>query len=266
MSDASSPTGSVDNTPNSPVFGPGTVAMVTGASSGIGYAIAAALVDRGIRVIATGRNVPRLDAAHEALGELLFPIVLDVSDNEAVAALPDSLPVDLRQIDILINNAGHDVGGRRAFQDGTAEEWDSIFETNVSGLMRVTHAIAPGMLARGYGHIINLGSVSGLYTYAGGAAYNASKFAVHGFTEALRKDFASADIRVTEILPGLVRTNFASNRLKGDKEAAGEFYDRFAACLYPDDIAASVMFALDQPPHVNITQLVVEPTLTAHPR
>jgi len=249
-----------------PVFGPGTIALVTGASSGIGYAIATALVGRGMHVIATGRDQDRLQAVCDELGGLVFPLVLDVSDGQTVAALPGSLPAELRQIDVLINNAGHDVGGRRAFQDGEAEEWEAIIETNVNGLMRVTRAVAPGMLTRGYGHIINLGSVSGLFTYAGGAAYNASKFAVHGFTEALRKDFAAADIRVTEILPGLVRTNFATNRLKGDKDAAGEFYDRFAGCLYPEDIAASVVFVLEQPSHVNITQLVVEPTLTAHPR
>lgn len=249
-----------------PVLGPGTVALVTGASSGIGLAIATALVAKGMRVIATGRDPARLRFVCDELGDLVFPLVLDVSDGEAVAALPDSLPEALRRIDVLINNAGHDVGGRRAFQDGEAEEWEAIIETNVNGLMRVTRAVAPGMLARGYGHVINLGSVSGLFTYAGGAAYNASKFAVHGFTEALRKDFAAADIRVTEILPGLVRTNFAANRLKGDKEAASEFYDRFAGCLYPEDIAATVVFALEQPSHVNVTQLVVEPTLTAHPR
>ncbi|MBC8241676.1 MAG: SDR family NAD(P)-dependent oxidoreductase, partial [Alphaproteobacteria bacterium] len=218
---------------------------------------------RGMRVIATGRDMARLQAVQDALGDLVFPFVLDVTDAVAVAALPGSLPAELRQVDVLINNAGHDVGGRRAFHDGAAHEWDSIIETNVGGLMRVSSALAPGMVERGQGHIINMGSTSGLYTYAGGAAYNASKFAVHGFTEALRKDYAATDIRVTEILPGMVRTNFAATRLKGDEKGGDAYYDNAAACLLPEDIAAGVLYALDQPPHVNISQLVIEPTRTA---
>ncbi|NQV44566.1 MAG: SDR family oxidoreductase [Rhodospirillales bacterium] len=248
---------------------PGRVALVTGAGSGIGLAVAKAMVVRGMRVIAAGRDPDRLQSVRDELGEQVIPFVLDVTDANAVATLPDTLadilPDDLCAVDVLVNNAGHDVGGRRAFQDGTADEWAAIIETNVNGLMRVTRAMVPGMLERGQGHIINMGSVSGLYTYAGGSAYNASKFAVRGFTEALRKDLAATDIRVTEILPGMVRTNFAANRLKGDEKAADEFYDRVASCLSPADIAESVMFALGQPPHVTISQLVVEPTKTAHP-
>lgn len=244
----------------------GSIALVTGASSGIGLAIARAMVAQGMRVIAAGRDPARLQSVRDELGERVTPFVLDVTDADAVAALPDALPDELRAVDVLVNNAGHDVGGRQSFQDGTADEWDAIIETNVNGLMRVSRAMVPGMLVRGQGHIINMGSVSGLYTYAGGSAYNASKFAVRGFTEALRKDLAATDIRVTEILPGMVRTNFAANRLKGDEEAAGAFYDQFAGCLSPDDIAESVMFVLGQPPHVTISQLVVEPTKTAHPR
>ncbi len=241
---------------------PGSITLVTGASRGIGRAITRALVTKGMRVIATGRDMDRLQVLGDELGDLVFPCVLDVSDGDAVTALPGSLPAELCQIDVLINNAGHDVGGRRLFQDGEANEWVSIIETNVNGLMRVTRAVVPGMLERGHGHIINMGSTSGLYTYAGGTAYNASKFAVRGFTEALRKDYAATDIRVTEILPGMVRTNFATARLKGDEEGGDAYYDNAAACLLPEDIAASVIFALEQPPHVNISQLVVEPTRT----
>jgi len=245
---------------------PGSIALVTGASRGIGRAVTRSLVAKDMRVIATGRHLDQLEALRDEFGELVIPFVLDVTDADAVAVLPGSLPEDLRRIDVLINNAGHDIGGRRPFTDGTAGEWAAIIETNVNGLMRISRALVPGMLERGCGHIVNLGSVSGLFAYAGGTAYNASKFAVHGFSDALRKDLAATDIRVTEILPGMVRTDFGATRFGGDEEAAAEYYDQFADCLAPDDIAASVMFALEQPGHISISQLVIEPTLLAHPK
>lgn len=244
----------------------GAIALVTGAAGGIGLAITKKLAAQGARVIATGRNKDKLDALRGELDGRVIPMVLDVSDAGAVAVFPDMLPDDLCSVDILINNAGHDVSGRRAFYDGEADDWDRIIETNVNGMMRVTRAVIPGMLERGRGHIINLGSVAGLYTYAGGTAYNASKFAVRGFTEALRKDLSETDLRVTEILPGLVRTDFATNRLKGDKKAADRFYDSFSGSLMPEDIAECVLYALRQPPHVTISQLVVEPTRTGRRR
>lgn len=242
---------------------PGPIALVTGAGSGIGRATTFALVEQGYRAVVSGRNADPLKAISDKLGDAVLPFVLDVTDREAVGSLPGSLPDHWQDIDVVINNAGHDVGGRRAFQDGTVAEWASIVETNVNGLMAVTSAVVPGMLDRGRGHVVNLGSVSGLFTYAGGTAYNAAKFAVHGFTEALRKDFAATNIRVTEIMPGLVRTNFAARRLKGDEDGADAFYDAAAECLHPEDVAASVVFALSQPEHVNVSQIVVEPTRTA---
>jgi len=253
-----------------PICAPGRVALVTGASRGIGLAITRELAGRGMRVIAVGRDLAQLQAVRDELGDRVTPMVLDVTDAGAVAGLPDTLmndpEHDLYPLDVLINNAGHDIGGRRAFHEGSADEWDAIIETNVNGLMRVTRAVLPDMLERGRGHIINMGSVSGLVAYAGGTAYNASKFAIHGFTEALRKDLAATDIRVTEIMPGMVRTNFGTTRFKGDQKAADRFYDQYAACLAPEDIAATVMFALEQPPQISISQLIVEPTRMAHPR
>lgn len=249
-------------TRETPIHIPESIALVTGGGGGIGRAIVARLIGKGMRVIVTGRDADRLDAVRDDLGGAVLPFSLDVTDWDAVMALPGSLPVEWRCVDVLVNNAGHDVGGRRAFQGGSISDWRSVIETNVNGLMSVTHALVPGMLERGYGHVVNLGSVSGLFTYAGGTAYNASKFAVHGFTEALRKDFAATDIRVTEILPGMVRTDFAVNRLRGNKDAAGAFYDAVAECLSPDDIAEGVVYALEQPPHVNVSQLVIEPTRT----
>ena len=236
----------------------GKIALVTGASAGIGEAICRSLVAKGHRVVASGRNRTKLDALAEELGEALAPLVLDVTDATAVANLTSNLPAGFERIDILINNAGHDTGGRRRFDEGSADQWCDIVETNVQGLIRVTRALIDGMLERGDGHIINLGSIAGLKPYATGTAYVTSKYAVHGLSETLRLDYAGRGIRVTEIMPGLVRSGFAEQRL-GDAEAAREFYDSFAVCLQPRDVAETVAFAIAQPRHVEIAQLVVLP-------
>jgi len=194
----------------------------------------------------------------QELGDRLFALELDVTDALAVKNLPGELPEDFGAIDVLVNNAGHDVGGRRLFEQGSAEQWCDIIDANVQGMIRLTHALVGGMLARGAGQIVNLGSIAGLKPYAGGSAYVSSKYAVHGLSETLRLDFAGRGIRVTEIMPGLVRTGFAGQRL-GDAHKAQEFYDSFAQCLDPDDVARTVMFALQQPRHVEIAQLVVLP-------
>ncbi len=240
--------------------GESKTAVVTGATRGIGRAIATALLERGYRVVATGRDSAMLSDLSSSGDDRVLPLSLDLADESQTATFVEELPEAWRQIDVLINNAGHDVGGRQLFHEGSAQEWDDIIEINVKALMRMTRAVMPGMVARGQGHVINMGSVSGLYTYAGGTAYNASKFAVRAFTEALRKDYATTDIRVTEILPGMVKTNFAQSRLHGEQEAASEFYDGFLSHLEPEDIANGVLYALEQPPHVNISQMVIEPT------
>ena len=136
----------------------------------------------------------------------------------------------------------------------------SIIDANVTGMIRVTHAVVPGMLARGHGHIVNLGSVAGLQVYRDGSIYHASKFAVHALSEGLRKDYADTDLRVTEILPGLTRTGFAAARFHGDQAKGTAYYDQFPAAIEPVDIARTILFALDQPPQVTIAQLVVMPT------
>ena len=235
----------------------GAIALVTGASAGIGAAIVEALCGRGLRVIATARRAEPLEALAKRLGERCLPFVLDVRDADA--GLLDALPERWREIAVLVNNAGHDVGGRRRFDQGSMAEWADIIETNVVGLMRVTHAVVPAMLARGRGHIVNIGSVSGFTPYAGGTLYAASKYAVHGFSECLRRDYAGTGIRVSEVMPGLVRTEFARARLRGDEGAAARFYDQAAATLAPEDIARAVLCVLDQPPGVSFSQLIVEP-------
>ncbi len=194
----------------------------------------------------------------DELGELFHALELDVTDAAAVKTISSSLPAAFQQIDVLINNAGHDAGGRRPFSEGSADQWCDIIETNVQGLIRVSHTLVKGMLERGSGHIVNLGSIAGLKPYATGSAYVASKYAVHGLSETLRLEYADKGVRVTEIMPGLVRTGFAEQRL-GDAEKASEFYDSFEQCLDPQDVAETVLFALQQPRHVEIAQLVVLP-------
>jgi len=242
----------------SPVTSTSTIALVTGASSGIGEAISRLLVANQYRVIGAARNKSKLQALAEELGESFYPLVLDVNDAESVVSMVDNLPAELRGIDVLINNAGHDIGGRKSFELGTAAQWSHTIETNVQGLMRVTHAVIHGMLDRGRGLILNMGSIAGIKPFATVTAYVASKYAVHGFSESLRLDYAGKGIRVCEIMPGMVRTGFASERL-GDKDAADDFYDSFEQLLTSEDIAQAVLFALQQPKHVEISELVVMP-------
>ena len=240
------------------ILRPGAVALVTGASSGIGRAVAEDLLARDLKVICAGRRLALLQDVFDQPGAL--PFELDVTDAEAVADLGAALPEDFAAIDILVASAGHDVGGRRRFDEGDMADWAAIIDANVTGLMRCCHAVIPGMLARGRGHILTLGSVAGLRTYRGGAIYSPSKFAVHAFTEALRHDYKNDPIRITEVLPGLVRTGFAAARHRGDSDKADAFYESFPAALSAGDIAAAVLFALAQPPQVNIAQIVVTPT------
>lgn len=246
-----------------PILRPGAIALITGASSGIGAALACALAARGVRVIATARKRERLDKLVGRSGKDILPLALDVTDATAVSGLVAALPVDWRAVDILINNAGSDVGGRRRFEEGAIEDWAGTIETNVTGLMRVTRAILPGMLARGRGHIVNLGSIAGLRPTAGIAAYNTSKAAVHMFSDALRAELKGTAIRVSEIMPGTARTGFAEARWRGDEGTAERFYASFKTLLTADDVVRSVVFALEQPPHVVIAQLLVLPTSQA---
>ena len=232
--------------------------LVTGASGGIGQAIFSMLLAREYRVIGSARNIKRLQESNIEQGGNFCALQLDVTDPVAVQNMESNLPQHFRQIDILINNAGHDVGGRRLFEQGEAEQWCDIIETNVQGVIRMTHRIIKGMLNRGNGHIVNMGSIAGLKPYATGCAYVASKYAVHGLSETLRLDYVGRGIRVTEIIPGLVRTGFAEQRL-GDAEQARAFYDSFDQCLNPEDVAETVLFALQQPKHVEIAQLLVLP-------
>ena len=246
--------------PKSSVMTPGSVALVTGASSGIGQAVAGDLMDAGLRAICLGRSAERLETAFGERGEAALALALDVTDANFAEKLESALPDAWKEIDILIASAGSDVGGRRRFDEGEMEDWAQTIDTNVTGLIRACHALLPAMLERGRGHVVTVGSVAGLYTYPGGSIYAPSKHAVHAFTDSLRQDFPSDPVRFTEIMPGLVRTGFAAARHKGDTAAADEFYESFPAYLSAEDISAAVMYALSQPDHVNIAQILVMPT------
>ncbi len=234
------------------------MAVVTGAGGGIGARIAIRLAEIGCRVVCAGRRLARVEAVASTLEGKGLAMQLDVRDAKSAATFASRLPEDWRQVEILVNNAGHDAGGRRLFHQGDVEQWADIIETNVIGLVRMTRALIDGMIERDRGHIVNIGSIAGTRAYATGSLYSASKHAVHGFSESLRLDYVDTGIRVTEIMPGMVKTDFAFHR-SGDSEEAARFYESFGRCLDPDDVARTVVFAIQQPAHVVISQLVVVP-------
>ena len=237
----------------------GKIALVTGASAGIGEKTARALFEAGARVICSARRTKRLETIVEELGEGAVALELDVTSKESTETLVDRLPKEWQDIDILVNNAGHDIGGRRLFHEGTFQGWSAIIETNVIGLMRVTQVVLEDMVRRDSGHIVNIGSIAGVQTSPLCAVYSASKHAVHGFSETLRLDYGNTGIKISEVLPGMVRTEFAATRFD-DEGRGAKYYEDFGICLEPEDIARSVMFVLDQPTDVVIAQVLVLPT------
>ena len=240
---------------------PTRIALVSGASSGIGAAVAERLAQDGHRVVLCGRDAARLAQVAAALGGGAHVLPLDVTDAAAVAALPGSLPAAFGAVDIVVNAAGHDVGGRRPFQDGDADEWAAIIETNLTGTLRLTHALVRAMIARNApGDVVNIGSLAPLRLAPRMGAYAASKAGVHAFSDVLRADLAPFGIRVTEIMPGLTQTGFAAARLRGDMAGAARFYGKLPTALAPGDVAEAVMGALRQPRHVTVAQVVLVPS------
>lgn len=235
-------------------------AFVTGAASGIGRAIATSLQAEGARIVLADRQAEALQALASQLGGEVFALALDITDASAVDACLEHVPAELRDIDILVNNAGHDIGGRIRFDQGSPDDWSAIIETNLIGLMRVTRAILPGMVARGRGDIVNMSSISALRIVPEQAPYSASKAGVHMLSDIIRGELAETPLRVIEIIPGLTRTNIVTTRHRGDEEAARQYFERFGMALDPEDVARCVMFALSQPPHVQIAQMFVLPT------
>ena len=241
------------------ILAEGAVALVTGASAGIGRAVAAGLSARGARVICAARRQDRLATLVSELPNPALALELDIADSDMVDHLLARLPEEWRRIDILINNAGHDLGGRQPYHQREANDVAAVIQTNVTGMMRATLAILPEMRERGRGHIVNIGSTNGDEWVANHSVYVASKFAVHGFTNSLRQELQGSGVRLTEIRPGLVRSEFAAARWVGDEARAEKFYERFDAFLSPEDVAQAVLYTLDTPTHVNICDLVLRP-------
>jgi len=237
----------------------GRNSLVTGAGSGIGKAVAASLVERGARVTLADIDDEAVTQLAEALGPLARPLKLDVTDHAAVDRLLESIPPAFRPIDILINNAGHDVGGRTHFARGPADDWTNILDVNLTGMVRVTRAVVPEMIERNSGDIVNMSSISALRLVPETAAYTTSKAGVRAFSDGLRADLAETAIRVTEILPGLTRTNIILKRHRGDRALEKAYFDQARMALEPEDVARMVLFALDQPAHMQIAQLFVLP-------
>lgn len=233
--------------------------VLTGAAGGLGRAFAKALIASGRRVVLVDRNAERLEAFAAELGTDAVPVVLDISDPAAVDALPSRIPAAFGPPDVLINNAGHDIGGRTRFDEGSPDDWTAIIETNLIGTMRVTRAILPGMVARDRGHILNIASINAVRIVPDMTAYSTSKAGVHMFTQTLRAELTETAIRVTEFQPGLTRTGIIVTRYRGDTEKEKAYFDQFKMAMDPEDVARCMIFALDQPPHVQIAEMMMLP-------
>lgn len=241
------------------------IALITGATSGIGEGCARRFAKDGYRVIITGRNEKKLNALKQELEEAGAEILLlafDVRDREAARKAVENLPETWRDIDVLVNNAGLARGLEPEYQ-GDFDDWDQMIDTNIKGLLTMTRLIVPSMVKRNHGHIINIGSVAGDAAYAGGNVYCATKSAVKAITDGLRIDVADTRLRVTNIKPGLVETNFSNVRFHGDTERAGNVYKGIQP-LTGDDIADVVLYAANAPEHVQIAEVLVLATHQAN--
>ncbi|MBV6271980.1 SDR family NAD(P)-dependent oxidoreductase [Alcaligenaceae bacterium CGII-47] len=235
-----------------------SIALVTGASAGFGEAITRQLITLGYTVIGAARRADRLSRLRDELGELFYPLCMDVSDKASIDEAFQIIQPQFPQIDLLVNNAGLALGVTPAHQS-KVKDWERMIATNVTGLTWVTHQVLPGMVERNTGHIINIGSIAGTYPYAGGNVYGATKAFVKQFSLNLRADLAGTQVRVTNIEPGFCSgTEFSVVRLEGDVDRAAAIYDGVQA-LTADDIARAVVWASQQPAHVNINSIEIMP-------
>jgi NADP-dependent 3-hydroxy acid dehydrogenase YdfG len=235
-----------------------TIALITGASAGFGASIAERFLARGVHVIACARRADRLNALADRHPGRVLPLQLDVTDHAAVRSAIAGVPPEFRSIDVLVNNAGLALGLTAAHLADTTE-WDRMIATNCSALVHVTREVLPGMVARGRGTIVNLGSIAGEFPYPGGNVYGATKAFVHQFTQNLNADLIGTGVRATCIEPGLVGgTEFSLVRFGGDAQRAHSVYEGTTA-LSADDIAEAVTWAAFQPPHVTINVISMMP-------
>jgi len=235
------------------------IVLITGASSGFGEAMVRVFVKGGHRVIAAARRTEKLASLAKELGSAVLPVTLDVTQTETIPALLNNLPQDWATIDVLINNAGLALGVAPA-QQASLLDWDTMISTNNRGLVHMTHAVLPGMVARKSGLIINLGSIAGNYAYPGGNVYGASKAFVEHFTLNLRADLAGTGVRSTNIAPGLCGgTEFSQVRYRGDEAAAAKVYQGTQP-LTAEDIAETAYWVATLPKHININEIEMMPT------
>jgi 3-hydroxy acid dehydrogenase/malonic semialdehyde reductase len=235
------------------------IVFITGASAGFGAAMARVFVNNGHQVIAAGRRAERLQELASELGPKLRPLVLDVTDRAAIFAAVAELPAEWSKIDVLINNAGLALGIKGA-HEAPLEDWETMIATNCQGLVTMTRAVLPGMVERGSGSIINLGSVAGRYPYPGGNVYGATKAFVEQFTLNLRADLVGTGVRATNLAPGLCGgTEFSNVRFKGDDAAAAKVYEGTTP-LSAEDIANTAYWIATLPSHININFIEMMPT------
>jgi NADP-dependent 3-hydroxy acid dehydrogenase YdfG len=244
----------------------GKIVFITGASSGIGAATALAFAAEGARLLLAARRAGKLaEVASAALAHgaaAVHSITLDVRSHRAVQQAIDDLPEEWAAIDVLVNNAGLSRGLDKLYQ-GKTEDWDEMIDTNVKGLLYVTRAVVPGMVVRGRGHVVNLGSTAGELPYPNGAVYCASKAAERFINDGLRQDVLGTPVRVTSVDPGMVETDFSLVRFHGDREKAAKVY-KGVKPLTPEDVAEVIVWAVNRPGHVNIARVLMTPVQQAN--
>ena len=231
------------------------IVLITGATSGIGLACARKFAANGDKLILTGRNEQRLAEIKKELDTAVITLAFDVRNREEAETQISSLPADWQNIDVLVNNAGLALGLEPEYE-GDLDDWGTMIDTNIKGLLTMTRLVVPGMVKRNHGHIINVGSVAGDAAYAGGNVYCATKAAVKALSDGLRIDVADTAIRVTNLKPGLVETNFSNVRFRGDNERAANVYKGIKP-LTGDDIADVAVYAANAPAHVQIAEVLI---------
>jgi len=244
----------------------GKIVFITGASAGIGAATALAFADLGAKLLLCARRVEKLadvaSHARERGAQAVHTFALDVRSHRAVQSAIDGLPAEWAEIDVLVNNAGLSRGLEKLYT-GKVEDWDEMIDTNVKGLLYVTRAVVPGMVGRGRGHVVNLGSTAGEIAYPNGAVYCGTKAAERLINDGLREDVLGTPVRVTSVDPGMVQTDFSLVRFHGDSERAGNVY-KGVTPLTAEDIADVIVWAATRPAHVNIARVLLTPVQQAN--